>query len=133
MSPSGGEVVPAIGRLLGAFSEPEGVGTAVCILSWSARTREDLVTKEAACGRRTISMTCTRDGKSHEITDGAVAAGRAERLGQYNAICGHQVLPAPLASPDGDPCEDCIAAAVHKNPMPPRPRVRGRRGRHAAS
>ncbi|MDQ3152981.1 MAG: hypothetical protein M3R63_15145 [Actinomycetota bacterium] len=56
----------------------------------------------------TISVTCVADGKAHEITDYAMAAGHAARAGNYCALCGHRVTPAPLVEPSGAPCRDCL-------------------------
>ncbi len=56
----------------------------------------------------TISMICIADGKAHEITDYAMAAGQAARAGNYCALCGHRVMPAPLIEP-GAPCLQCLA------------------------
>lgn len=53
----------------------------------------------------TIPVTCCRDGQAHDVTDESVAAGR--RTGGYQALCGHIVVPAPMAAPVGRPCERC--------------------------
>jgi hypothetical protein len=70
-------------------------------------------------GLKTISMTCVVDGKAHEITDDAVAAGHAARAGNYCALCGHRVLPAPLIERGGAPCQNCLAT-LHAGRRPER-------------
>lgn len=60
-------------------------------------------------GPSTISMTCVVDGKAHEITDHAMAASHAASNGNYRALCGHRVMPAPLVEPNGVLCQNCLA------------------------
>ncbi len=55
----------------------------------------------------TISVTCVLDGRCHSVPDEELAIGIAQRGGQYSAVCGHVVTPAPMVAPDGDLCPSC--------------------------
>jgi hypothetical protein len=55
----------------------------------------------------TISVTCVVDGRCHSVPDEELAIGIAYRGGQYSAVCGHVVMPAPMVAPDGEPCPVC--------------------------
>jgi hypothetical protein len=55
----------------------------------------------------TISITCVMDGRCHSIPDEELAIGIARRGGQYSAVCGHVVTPAPMVAPDGELCPAC--------------------------
>ncbi|GAA0898814.1 hypothetical protein GCM10009559_62060 [Pseudonocardia zijingensis] len=55
----------------------------------------------------TISVTCVMDGRCHSVPDEELAIGIAHRGGQYSAVCGHVVTPAPMVAPDGDLCPHC--------------------------
>lgn len=55
----------------------------------------------------TISVTCVLDGRCHSVPDEELAIGIAYRGGQYSAVCGHVVTPAPMVAPDGDLCPNC--------------------------
>ncbi|MHA6619786.1 hypothetical protein [Pseudonocardia sp. DLS-67] len=55
----------------------------------------------------TISVTCVMDGRCHSVPDEELAIGIARRGGQYSAVCGHVVTPAPMVAPDGDLCPAC--------------------------
>ncbi|MGH3888125.1 MAG: hypothetical protein ACRDSZ_16445 [Pseudonocardiaceae bacterium] len=43
----------------------------------------------------TIPVTCCCDGQAHDVTDESATAGR--RTGNYQALCGYVVVPAPMA------------------------------------
>jgi hypothetical protein len=58
-------------------------------------------------GSTTISVTCVIDGRCHSVPDEELAIGIAQRGGQYSAICGHVVTPAPMVAPDGELCPAC--------------------------
>jgi hypothetical protein len=55
----------------------------------------------------TISVTCVMDGRCHSVPDEELAIGIAQRGGQYFAVCGHVVTPAPMVAPDGEMCPAC--------------------------
>lgn len=59
---------------------------------------------------RTVSVTCTDDGRDHLVADEAMAAGNAG-AGRFWALCGHRVWPALLICPPGPPCPGCVAVA----------------------
>lgn len=66
----------------------------------------------------------------HQVTDGAVAAGRNAH--RYQALCGQLFVAAPLVAPPGRPCPACAAilAAASRAAAPaaahqPRQRRRG--------
>lgn len=78
-------------------------------------------------------MTCAEDRSEHAVTDEAFAAGRERNLGIYQAVCGHQVSPTPMACPPGPRCRACVGAiAITRRRPPPRKtawsRLLGRRG-----
>lgn len=75
-----------------------GVGTV-------SRPREQWESSEH--GGTTISVTCVIDGRCHSVPDEELAIGIAHRGGQYSAVCGHVVTPAPMVAPDGDLCPAC--------------------------
>lgn len=58
-------------------------------------------------GAATVSVTCVADGRSHAVPDGELAIGASRRGGQYAAVCGHVVIPAPMVAPDGELCRAC--------------------------
>ncbi|HEY6423538.1 MAG TPA: hypothetical protein VIY28_09895 [Pseudonocardiaceae bacterium] len=58
----------------------------------------------------TIQITCGLDNQAHDITDNNLIAG--QRAGVYQALCGHLVSAAALATPLGRPCADCTAIWV---------------------
>lgn len=62
---------------------------------------------------RPATMTSTADGRDHLISDQATAAGLMAGHGRYAALCGHQVLAAPLVAPSGPTCSDC-ETALHR-------------------
>lgn len=61
----------------------------------------------------TISMTCVEDGRSHQITEEQMIAGRRARTGSYLAICGHTVTATSMVAPDGRPCSRCHHHSAH--------------------
>lgn len=58
-------------------------------------------------GNPTISVTCVMDGHCHSVPDEELAIGITHRGGQYAAVCGHVVTPAPMVAPDGVRCPRC--------------------------
>lgn len=67
-------------------------------------------------GGSTISVTCVVDGRCHSVPDEELAIGIARRGGQYFAVCGHVVTPAPMVAPDGEPCPGCAERdAAHRS------------------
>jgi hypothetical protein len=63
--------------------------------------------ESSGLGGTTISVTCVIDGRCHSVPDEELAIGIAYRGGQYSAVCGHVVTPAPMVAPDGDLCPVC--------------------------
>lgn len=51
-----------------------------------------------------IVMTGT-DGQQHYVTEDAAASGR--RSGRYVGVCGRDIVPASLTTPDGAACHEC--------------------------
>lgn len=68
-----------------------------------------------------VPMTSVADGKEHAVAD--VEFGRANRRGQYQALCESPVLPGSLFDPPGRPCQACVARLGPK-PMTTRAGVR---------
>lgn len=64
----------------------------------------------------TIPMTCSLDGRAHNVTDNSLRAG--QRTGRYQALCGHLVSAAALAAPLGRPCTKCLAAILMADQAP---------------
>jgi len=64
----------------------------------------------------TILLTCSADGRSHQVTDELMAAGLRARTGRYRAVCGHTVTATAMLTPDGRPCPDCAVVAAAPNP-----------------
>jgi hypothetical protein len=58
-------------------------------------------------GDATIAVTCVVDGRCHSVPDEELAIGIARRGGQYAAVCGHVITPAPMVAPDGELCPAC--------------------------
>jgi hypothetical protein len=84
------------------------------------------VVKAVARKADTIPITCSLDHQAHHVTDNSLIAG--QRTGCYQALCGHLVSAAALATPLGRPCADCIAVSVARQRTPTvRP---ARRSRH---
>lgn len=80
----------------------------------------------------TISMTCVEDGRSHQVTDEQMIAGRRARTGRYLAICGYTVTATSMLAPDGRPCPRCHNPSAHLAGLGHRPgrhRQRRRLGR----
>jgi hypothetical protein len=71
-----------------------------------SRPREQPASSELG-GDATISVTCVVDGRCHSVPDEELAIGMARRGGQYAAVCGHVVTPAPMVAPDGELCPAC--------------------------
>jgi hypothetical protein len=77
----------------------------------------------------TIPITCSLDGRAHNVTDDSLVAG--QHTGHYQALCGHRVSAAALATPLGRPCAECTAVAATQQQVPTlRP---CRRARHRQS
>ena len=75
----------------------------------------------------TIPITCSFDNHAHHVTDDSRMAG--QRTGCYQALCGHLVSAAALATPLGRPCADCIAVSVMQQQTPTVCPARGSRHR----
>jgi hypothetical protein len=67
----------------------------------------------------TIPITCSLDNQAHHVTDNSLRAG--QRTGCYQALCGHLVSAAALATPLGRPCADCITVSVARQQIPTAP------------
>jgi hypothetical protein len=70
----------------------------------------------------TILITCSLDNQAHHVTDNSLKAGQG--TGYYQALCGHLVAAAALATPLGRPCTACIAALGVRLRTPTVPPVR---------
>jgi formylmethanofuran:tetrahydromethanopterin formyltransferase len=70
------------------------------------------------------SMVSVMDRRTHQITDEARAD--AGTTGVYRAMCGVEVAAAPLSTPDGPPCRDCVC---HVSVLTDRPASVGARPR----
>ncbi|HEY6422508.1 MAG TPA: hypothetical protein VIY28_04510 [Pseudonocardiaceae bacterium] len=64
-----------------------------------------------ASGPRVILLTDARSRTAHRVTDDAAAAGRRSGGGRYVAVCGIEVLPASLATPERTHCSPCSRGA----------------------
>jgi len=74
----------------------------------------------------TIQITRSLDSQAHDVTNDSLIAG--QRAGSYQALSGHRVSAAALATPLGRPCAECPAVSVAQQQVPT---VRlGRRSRH---
>ena len=60
-------------------------------------------------GPPTVPVTCLTDGRSHAVAEGQLVASGVDGGGHYRALCGHVVVAASLAEPDGHPCRACAA------------------------
>jgi hypothetical protein len=77
----------------------------------------------------TIPITRSLDSQAHNVTNDSLIAGHP--AGSYQALCGHRVSAAALATPLGRPCAQCTAISVAQQQVPI---VRlGRRSRHGQS
>ena len=83
----------------------------------SKRVSEPVTRKNSA-----IPITCSLDGQAHNVTDDSLKAG--QRTGCYQALCGHRVSAAALATPLGRPCAECTAVSTAEQQVPT---VRSRR------
>lgn len=59
---------------------------------------------------RAVPMTCSSDGRRHDVVDEEFARGAA--VGRYEAACGALVLAASLSEPPGPRCPRCAAVSV---------------------
>ena len=75
----------------------------------------------------TILITCSLDNQAHQVTDDSVIAGQCTNL--YQALCGHVVPAAALATPLGRPCANCITVSVAHQQTPTVRPARGSRHR----
>ena len=57
----------------------------------------------------TVTITCARDGRAHDVPDAQIAGPQADGAGRYVAVCGHVVTPAAMVEPEGAPCPLCAA------------------------
>lgn len=87
------------------------------------------VDKAAPRKADTIPITCSLDNQAHHVTNNSLMAG--QRTGCYQALCGHLISAAALATPLGRPCVACIAIAVAWQQKPVvRPARTTRHGQH---
>jgi hypothetical protein len=63
---------------------------------------------------QTVTVTCCRDERAHEVPDVELAAAAERRDGRLRAICGHILAAAPMVAPDGPPCPLCAAVRAVK-------------------
>jgi hypothetical protein len=64
----------------------------------------------------TIQITCSLNGQAHDVTDDSLIAG--QRAGSYQALCGHRVSAAELATPLGRRCAECTAISAVQQQVP---------------
>lgn len=55
----------------------------------------------------TVSVTCRKDGRAHDVPDAELASGAMEGNGYFLAVCGHLVAAAPMVEPGGKRCGLC--------------------------
>jgi hypothetical protein len=60
-------------------------------------------------GITTVTITCTVDGRAHDVPDVQIAGPQADRQGRYVAVCGHVVTAASMIEPEGTRCPLCAA------------------------
>lgn len=60
---------------------------------------------------RAIALTDALSHIAHRVTDDAAAAGRRSGGGRYVAVCGIEVLPASLTTPERAHCSSCTRGA----------------------
>jgi hypothetical protein len=56
---------------------------------------------------RSVWVASTVDSAEHAVTDTDMAAGRCH--GEYSALCGAQVAPAPLIASSSRRCQRCVS------------------------
>lgn len=71
--------------------------------------------------RRSLSVTCSNDRRSHLVDDAILASGLGS--GHLSALCGRAILAAPMAAPMGPPCPLCSAVLDLEVPRQRRFRV----------
>ncbi|MEV4055100.1 hypothetical protein AB0J55_28200 [Amycolatopsis sp. NPDC049688] len=74
-----------------------------------------------------VHIRCDTDGYTHAITEDEFAAGRHE--GRFRALCGHEVLAAPMIEEPGrfDPvCREVLRAGDAEPAVPRQERRRSR-------
>jgi hypothetical protein len=75
--------------------------------------------------RRSLSVTCSNDRRSHQVDDAVLASGLGS--GHLSALCGRSILAAPMAAPIGPPCPLCAAVVDLELPRQRRFRAYGAR------
>ena len=75
--------------------------------------------------RRSLSVTCSNDRRSHQVDDAVLASGLGS--GNLAALCGRSILAAPMAAPMGPPCPLCAAVLDLELPRQRRSRTHGSR------
>jgi hypothetical protein len=58
--------------------------------------------------RRTVSMICGNDRRTHRVDDDALSLGVADHSGRFLAVCGHSVQATSLLLTPGTSCELCL-------------------------
>jgi hypothetical protein len=88
----------------------------------------ELDSSSGPLSRRSLSVTCSNDRRSHLVDDAVLAFGLGS--GHLAALCGRSILAAPMAAPPGPPCSLC--AAVLDLELPRQRRFRAHAARPAA-
>lgn len=60
---------------------------------------------------RCVDVTCSADGRSHQVADVMMTAGLGREAGPLVALCGRTVVAAPMSAPPGAPCPLCAAVS----------------------
>lgn len=68
---------------------------------------QESVSAAAAC---MLDITCSQDGRAHQIDDAALASAIADGSGRIPALCGQSIVAAAMATPPGPPCPHCSEA-----------------------
>jgi hypothetical protein len=63
-----------------------------------------------SASRYCVSVTCSRDGRSHQISDVILADELMRGSSGMTALCGRTIVAAALSDPPGPPCPLCTAA-----------------------
>jgi hypothetical protein len=86
----------------------------------------------AAVRARPVWMTSVVDDYDHVVTDDDMSAGITSGSGTYRAMCGAEILPAPMSDAPCGRCSCCVATlrALHarhkRQAQAAQPRVRKR-------
>lgn len=66
-------------------------------------------------------FTCLRDSQDHAVTDDEFMRCNEPPAGYVQAICGHEVMLAPAATPPCPTCPKCVALLASRRRIDPAP------------